>query len=67
MHHNSYKNNTKVAKYYMGYLNQEGLSKTYGYNQYNIVLNTDALLLKDKSLKYTLAYKRGRVKLCFEY
>lgn len=43
------------VKYYssLGYLDQQGLSDNYGYNQYNIVLNTDAYLLKDKSLKFT--------------
>ena len=42
-------------KYYssVGYMDQQGLSKTYDYTQYNVVLNTDAYLLKDKSLKFT--------------
>ena len=42
-------------KYYssIGYLNQRGLSKTYDYKQYNIVINTDAYLLENKSLKLT--------------
>ncbi len=42
-------------KYYssVGYMDQEGLSKTFNYKQYNVVLNTDAYLLKDKSLKFT--------------
>lgn len=38
----------------LGYLDQKGISKTYGYEQYNVMLNSDALLLKDKSLKFTL-------------
>ncbi|WP_455672653.1 SusC/RagA family TonB-linked outer membrane protein, partial [Phocaeicola sp.] len=42
-------------KYYssLGYLNQKGLSDSYNYEQVNIILNTDAFLLKDKSLKFT--------------
>ena len=41
-------------KYYssLGYMNQKGISKTYNYEQVNFVLNTDAFLLKDKSLKF---------------
>ncbi len=43
------------VKYYssLGYLNQKGLSKTFDYEQVNIILNTDAFLLEDKSLKFT--------------
>lgn len=43
------------VKYYssLGYLKQQGLSKTYDYEQVNIVLNTDAFLLADKSLKFS--------------
>lgn len=42
-------------KYYssLGYLNQQGISDSYDYEQINIILNTDAYLLKDKSLKFT--------------
>lgn len=42
-------------KYYssLGYLNQQGISDSYNYEQINIILNTDAYLLKDKSLKFT--------------
>lgn len=42
-------------KYYssLGYLNQKGISSTFDYEQINIILNTDAYLLKDKSLKFT--------------
>ena len=42
-------------KYYssLGYLNQQGISDTYDYEQINFVLNTDAYLLEDKSLKFT--------------
>ena len=35
----------------LGYLDQQGVSDNYKYNQVNIVLNTDAYLLHDKSLK----------------
>ena len=43
------------VKYYssVGYMDQEGLSDTFNYKQYNIIVNTDAYLLKDKSLKFT--------------
>lgn len=37
----------------LGYLDQQGISDNYKYNQVNIVLNTDAYLLHDKSLKFT--------------
>ena len=37
----------------LGYMDQQGVSKNYKYNQVNFVLNTDAFLLKDKSLKFT--------------
>lgn len=44
------------VRYYssLGYMNQEGVSPTFGYEQYNVMLNTDAYLLKDKSLKFVL-------------
>lgn len=44
------------VKYYssLGYLSQSGISDTYGYDQYNALVNTEALLLHDKSLKFTL-------------
>lgn len=44
------------VKYYssLSYLNQKGISKTFGYEQVNVILNTDAYLLNDKSLKFTL-------------
>lgn len=44
------------VKYYssLGYMNQKGISDTYGYEQINAMLNTEALLLNDKSLKFTL-------------
>lgn len=44
------------VRYYssLGYLNQKGISDTYGYEQFNAVLNTEALLLEDKSLRFTL-------------
>ncbi|MDO5570955.1 MAG: SusC/RagA family TonB-linked outer membrane protein [Bacteroidales bacterium] len=43
-------------KYYssLGYLNQQGISPIYGYEQINLILNTDSYLLSDKSLKFTL-------------
>ncbi len=42
-------------KYYssLGYLNQNGISPTFDYQQVNFILNTDSYLLKDKSLKFT--------------
>ena len=44
------------VRYYssLGYMDQKGVSETFGYNQYNVMLNTDAYLLKDKSLKFVL-------------
>lgn len=37
----------------LGYMDQQGVSDNYKYNQVNFVLNTDAFLLNDKSLKFT--------------
>lgn len=44
------------VKYYssLGYMNQKGVSSSFDYQQVNAILNTDAYLLKDKSLKFTL-------------
>lgn len=44
------------VRYYssLGYMNQKGISSTFGYEQFNVMLNTDAYLLNDKSLKFTL-------------
>lgn len=44
------------VKYYssLGYMDQKGVSSTYGFQQINVMLNTDAYLLKDKSLKFIL-------------
>ncbi len=44
------------VRYYssLGYMNQKGVSSTFGYEQYNVMLNTDTYLLNDKSLKFTL-------------
>ena len=44
------------VKYYssLGYLSQSGISDSYSYDQYNALINTEALLLEDKSLKFTL-------------
>ena len=52
----SIRGGSERLKYYssLGYLNQKGISKTFDYKQYNIVLNTDAYLLKDKSLRFSL-------------
>lgn len=43
-------------KYYssVGYMNQKGISSSFGYEQINVMLNTDAYILKDKSLKFIL-------------
>lgn len=51
----SLRGGSERIKYYssLGYLNQKGISDTYNYEQVNILLNTDAYLLKDKSLKFT--------------
>lgn len=51
----SLRGGSERIKYYssVGYMDQEGLSKTFNYKQYNIIVNTDAYLLKDKSLKFT--------------
>jgi len=42
-------------KYYssLGYMKQNGISDRYSYEQVNMILNTDAMLLSDKSLKFT--------------
>lgn len=37
----------------LGFMDQQGVSKNYSYNQVNFILNTDAFLLEDKSLKFT--------------
>ena len=44
------------VRYYssLSYMNQSGISETYNYEQYNAIINTDAYLLKDKSLRFTL-------------
>lgn len=44
------------VRYYssLGYMNQQGVSDTYNYEQYNAIVNTEALLLEDKSLKFNL-------------
>lgn len=51
----SIRGGSERIKYYssLGYLNQKGISKSYDYEQINIILNTDAYLLNDKSLKFT--------------
>lgn len=52
----SVRGGSERVRYYssLGYMNQSGISDTYNYEQYNVVVNTDAYLLKDKSLKFTL-------------
>ena len=52
----SLRGGSERLKYYssLGYLKQEGYCKNYDYEQINFILNTDAYLLKDKSLKFTL-------------
>ncbi len=58
----------------LGYMDQQGVSKNYKYNQVNFVLNTDAFLLKDKSLKFTFNLngntsnqkKAGKRRGCFQ-
>lgn len=52
----SVRGGSERVRYYssLGYMNQSGLSDTYNYEQYNAIVNTDAYLLKDKSLKFTL-------------
>ncbi|HAC22527.1 MAG TPA: SusC/RagA family TonB-linked outer membrane protein [Porphyromonadaceae bacterium] len=43
-------------RYYssLGYLTQKGISDTFGYDQYNAMINSESFLLKDKSLRFTL-------------
>ncbi|MCC8172711.1 MAG: SusC/RagA family TonB-linked outer membrane protein, partial [Parabacteroides sp.] len=43
-------------RYYssLGYLKQKGIDETYGYEQINAMVNTEAFLLNDKSLRFTL-------------
>ena len=52
----SVRGGSERVRYYssLGYMNQSGISDTYNYEQYNAIVNTDAYLLKDKSLKFTL-------------
>lgn len=51
----SLRGGSERVRYYssLGYMDQQGVSKNYDYNQVNFVLNTDAFLLNDKSLKFT--------------
>ena len=51
----SMRGGSERVKYYssLGYLKQNGISDKYSYEQINMILNTDAMLLKDKSLKFT--------------
>ena len=52
----SLRGGSERIKYYssLGYLNQKGFCENYNYEQINVILNTDAFLLEDKSLKFTL-------------
>lgn len=52
----SVRGGSERVRYYssLGYMNQSGISDSYNYEQYNAIINTDAYLLKDKSLKFTL-------------
>ncbi|GKG73863.1 SusC/RagA family TonB-linked outer membrane protein [Parabacteroides goldsteinii] len=52
----SVRGGSERVRYYssLGYMNQSGISDSYNYEQYNAIVNTDAYLLKDKSLKFTL-------------
>ena len=52
----SLRGGSERLKYYsaLGYLNQKGYCETSNYEQINFILNTDAFLLSDKSLKFTL-------------
>ena len=52
----SVRGGTDRVRYYssLGYMNQKGISPTFGFEQVNVMLNTDAYLLKDKSLKFIL-------------
>lgn len=52
----SVRGGSERVRYYssLGYMNQSGISDSYNYEQYNVIVNTDAYLLKDKSLRFTL-------------
>ncbi|WP_455672544.1 SusC/RagA family TonB-linked outer membrane protein [Phocaeicola sp.] len=52
----SIRGGSERIKYYssLSYLNQKGISDTFNYEQVNAILNTDAFLLNDKSLRFTL-------------
>ena len=52
----SVRGGSERVRYYssLGYMKQSGISDSYDYEQYNAIVNTDAYLLKDKSLKFTL-------------
>ena len=52
----SVRGGSERVRYYssLGYMKQNGISDTYDYEQYTAIVNTDAYLLKDKSLKFTL-------------
>ena len=51
----SLRGGSERLKYYssLGYMKQKGYVETSDYEQINFILNTDAHLLKDKSLKFT--------------
>lgn len=52
----SVRGGSERVRYYssLGYMKQSGISDSYDYEQYNAIVNTDAYLLKDKSLRFTL-------------
>ena len=52
----SIRGGSERLKYYsaLSYMNQKGYCDNYNYEQINAILNTDAFLLADKSLKFTL-------------
>lgn len=49
----SVRGGSEKLRYYssVGYMNQKGVYKTFGYEQINLLLNTEAFLLNDKSLR----------------
>lgn len=52
----SVRGGSERVRYYssLGYMKQSGISDSYDYEQYNAIVNTDAYLLHDKSLKFTI-------------
>lgn len=52
----SVRGGSERVRYYssLGYLTQKGISDSFGYDQYNAMINSESFLLKDKSLRFTL-------------